>query len=270
MRVPALISPMSLGPTDPEEIIRFLLQDTPEPFPFARLIALLTFCVWMRWPDDDDVVLDAQTTAAAMVFLRERKPGNSPQIPLSFERLSQSIVHRAIYGQYWDAFEEQVGITDIVAFFMHCPEDRRPSLGKAYYFIDEGGFVSSDFTEEERKQMKRARSSLKAAWKAQARSSPLLWATQVFEDDPDLLWFAPDDVDYLEDAIAFVQSRDRLLAFFGVALFCQQKLARLLDQSVAAKIDFLTFPDVVTPVDPQLGTFDEDQMKILDKYAAPQ
>jgi hypothetical protein len=270
MRVPALISPMSLGPTDPEEIISFLLQDTPEPFPFARLIALLTLCAWMRWPDDEEIIVDAQTTAAANVFLREREKGDSPQIPISFERLCQSIVHREIYGQYCDAFEELAAVTDIVTFFMHCPEERRPSLGKAYHFIDSGGFLSSDFDEKEQKQMKRARSSLKAAWKEQARSSPLLWATQVFEDDPDLLWFAPDDVDYLEDAIAFVQSRDRLLAFFGVALFCQQKLARLLDQSVAAKIDFLTFPDVVTPVDPQLGTFDEDQMKILDKYAAPQ
>jgi len=261
---------MSLGPTDPEEIIHFLLQDTQEPFPFARLIALLTLCAWMRWPDDQDVIRDAQTTAAATVFLHERKKGNTPSIPLTFERLCDSIVDRRVTGQYWEAFEEQIGITEIVTFFMHCPEERRPSLGKAYHLISEGGLVSSDFTEEERKEMTRARSSLKAAWKEQAKSGPLLWATQVFEDDPDLPYYAPDDVDCLEDAIAFVQSKDRLLAFFGVALFCQQKLARLLDQSSAAKIDILRFPDVVTPVDPNLGTFDEDQLKILDKYAAPQ
>lgn len=261
---------MSLGPTDPEEIINFLLSSASEPFPFARAIALLTLCAWMRWPDDEDVVLDAQTTAAATIFLHERKKGNAPSIPLTPERLCDSIVDRRVTGQYWEAFEEQIGIADIVAFFMHCPEELRPSLGKAYYFIDKGGLISSDFNEEERKQLKRARSSLKASWKEQARSGPLLWATQVFEDDPELPHYAPDDADYLEDAIAFVQSRDRLLAFLGVALFCQQKITRLLDKSVVTKIGFPRFPDVVTPVDPELGTFDDDQLKILNKYVAPQ
>jgi hypothetical protein len=262
---------MSLGPTEPEEIIRFLLQDTPEPFPFARLVALLTLCAWMRWPDDEEIIIDAQTTAAANVYLYEQKRGNAPQIPISFERLCDSIVHRQIYGQYCEAFEEQVGAEDIVAFFMHCPEERRPSLGKAYHFIDEGGFISSDFTEEERKQLKRARSSLKAAWKEQAKSGPLLWSALVFEEDPDLICFAPDDVDYLEDAIAFVESKERLLRFFGVALFCQQRLSRLLEQQpLAAKIKFLSFPEIVGPVDPEIGTFDEEQLKILDRYVAPQ
>ena len=261
---------MSLGPTDPEEIIHFLLDDTPEPFPFARLIALLTLCAWMNWPDDEDVILDAQTTAAATVFLHERKKGNTPSIPLTFERLCDSIVDRRVAGQYWEALEESVGTEDIVAFFMHCPEEERPSLGKAYHFIDEGGFLSSEFNAKEQKQMKRARSSLKAAWKEQAKSGPLLWATQVFEEDPDLPLFAPDDTAYLEDAIVLVQSKERLLAFFGVALYCQQKLSRLLDKSVAAKIDFIRFPEMVAPVDPQIGTFDEEQLAILHKYAAPQ
>lgn len=261
---------MSLGPTDPEEIIQFLLSSASEPFPFARVIALLTLCAWMRWPDDEDVVLDAQTTAAATIFLHERKKGNTPSIPLTLEHLCDSIVDRRVTGQYWEAFEEQIGIADIVAFFMHCPEELRPSLGKAYYFIDKGGLISSDFDEEERKQLKRARSSLKAAWKEQARSGPLLYAAAIFDEDSDLEWYAPDDDTYLNEAIEFVQDQKRLLTFFGVALFCQRKLVRLLDKAVAEKLRFPRFPDVVTPVDPELGTFDEGQMKILAEYVAPQ
>jgi hypothetical protein len=262
---------MSLGPTDPEEIIDFLLQDNPEPFPFARLVALLTLCAWMRWPDDEDVVLDAQTVAAANVFLRERERGTSLQLPLSLERLCHSVVYREISGQYEDAFDELNDIAEIVGFFMHCPEERRPSLGKAYHFIGSGGFLPTDADDKDRRQMKRARSSLKATWKAQARSGPLLWATYHFEDDPDLPYFSPDDVDYLEDAITFAQNRDRLLTFFGVALFCQQKLGRLLEQHpLAAKIKFLTFPELVRPIVPDIVPLDEDQLKILDKYVAPQ
>lgn len=261
---------MSLGPTDPEEIIQFLLSTDSEPFPFARLIALLTFCTWMRWPDDDDVVLDAQTTAAAMVHLREVKRGNSPSIPLVLDRLCETIVDRRVTGQYWEAFEEQFGVTDIVNFFMHCPEEIQPSLGKAYHFIQEGGFLPTDADEGEEKQLTRARSTLKAAWKEQARSGPLLYAAAIFDEDSDLQWYAPDDDTYLDEAIEFVQDQKRLLTFFGVALFCQRKLVRLLDKAVAEKLRFPRFPDVVTPVDPELGIFDEGQLKILAEYVAPQ
>ena len=260
---------MSLGPTDPEQIIRLLLDETTEPYPFARLIALLTLGAWMRWPDDEDVVLDAQTTAAAMVLLHERKRGRYPSIPLKLERACACIVDRQIYGQYWEAYDEQT-VTDIVGFFMHCPEDQRPSLGKAYYFIGQGGFTSSDFVGKERKQMMRARSSLKAVWKSQARSGPLLWATLMFEDDSDAYWYAPDDIDCFAGAKTLAQSKKRLMRLFGIALFCQQKLTRLLGATGATKIKHLTFPKAVKPVAPDIETFDEEQLQILEKYAAPQ
>jgi hypothetical protein len=265
---------MSLGPTDPEEIIDFLLKETPEPFPFARLIALLTLCAWMRWPDDeDDVVFDAQTTAAAAIFLHEQQAGNTLPLPITIERLCDSVVNRRLQVQYYEAFQEEplLSIADIVGFFMHCPEERRPSLGKAYHFIESGGFLPVDFDEKTRKRMKRARSSLKAAWKAQARSGPLLWATYLFEEDPELAYYAPDDIECFEHAISFLENRERLLNFFGVALFCQLKLSRLLPQQPqVGKISFVSFPTVVKPVDPQIYTFDENQLKILSKYVAPQ
>jgi hypothetical protein len=223
----------------------------------------------MRWPDEEDVILDAQTTAAAMVLLREQKRGKNLSIPLKLERVCESIIDRRIYGQYWEAFEEQT-VTDIVTFFMHCPEQQQPSLGKAYYFISRGGLVSSDFDEKERKEMIRARSSLKAAWKSQARSGPLLWATLVLDEDTEVFWYAPDDIDCFEAANVLVQSRKRLLNLFGIALFSQQKLTRLLAATGARQVKFLTFPKIVKPVAPHIGTFDEEQLKILDGYAAPQ
>jgi hypothetical protein len=54
-------------------------------------------------------------------------------------------------------------------------------------------------------------------------------------------------------------------------LFCQLKLSRLLPQQPqVGKISFVSFPTVVKPVDPQIYTFDENQLKILSKYVAPQ
>jgi len=260
---------MSLGPTDPEEIVQFLLDSTPEPFPFARLVAFLTLCAWMRFPDDEEIVLDAQTHAAAMIYLHERKRGITSPIPLNLERTCESIVNRQIHGQYSEVFEEQLA-ADIVAFFMYCPEERQPSFGKAYHFIGAGGFAPSDVNEAEKKQFTRARSSLKAAWKLQAVSAPLLWATRAFEDDSEVFHYAPDDIDCFDDAAALVRSRERLLTLFGVALFCQQKLTKLLNMTGAAKIRYPTFPRIVKPVVPDIGTFDEKQLRILDDYAAPQ
>ncbi|MBR1231712.1 hypothetical protein [Bradyrhizobium sp. AUGA SZCCT0182] len=261
---------MLLGPTDPEEIIRFLLEDTPEPYLFARAIGLLTLCAWMRWPDDQDAVLDAQTTAAATAFLHERTKGNMPTIPLTLDRLCDSIVNRRAAGQYWEAFNEQMGITDIVSFFMHCPEEQRPSLGKAYYFIDEGGLVSAASDEEERTPLKRDRSSLKDAWKKHARSGPLLWATLVFEKDSEAFWYAPDDIHCLKKANALVQSKQRLLNLFGIALFSQERLIQLLQTTGAAPSKFPLFPTIVKPIEPDIGTFDKEQLRILDSYSAPQ
>jgi hypothetical protein len=260
---------MSLGPIDPEKIIRLLLNDSAEPYPFSRLIALLTLCAWMRWPDDPEVVLDAQTTAAAMVCLKQRKRRKSHSIPLTLERACETIVNRQIFGTYDEAFDEPSAV-DIVSFFMHCPEELQPSLGKAYHFVGHGGFVSSDFDAKERKQMIRARSSLKAAWKLQARSSPLLWAIEIFEEDNEVYCYSPDALDCFKKANALVQNRKRLLNLFGLALFCQQKMTRLLRATGATTPMFLRFPKIVQPVEPDIGTFDEDQLKILAKYAAPQ
>lgn len=261
---------MTLGPLDPETIINLLLDEKPESFSSEKLIALMTLCAWMRWPDDEEIHRDAQTTAAATILLHQKEKGDDPAIPLTIDTLARCIVQRQIYGHYWEAFEEQIGITDLVAFFMFCPEELKPSMGKAYHFIDAGGFLNGDEAKDEKNRMKRARSSLKIAWKEQARSGALLLACEIFEEDPELCFYAPDDSDYFDAAEAFLKNKNRLLSFFGVALFFQEKLKRVLGHTAASNIRFLRFPDVVKPVDPGLGSFDAGQLAILAKYAAPQ
>jgi hypothetical protein len=133
-----------LGPTDPSEIMEFILDEKHEPFPFAKLIALLTLCVWMRWPDDQEVIEDAQITAAAAVFLHEQQKGRSSVIPLRIDRLARSVVIRQVTGSYVEALPDYTHVSDLVAFFMHCPEDINPSLNKAYFFIEEGGHLPDE------------------------------------------------------------------------------------------------------------------------------
>ena len=51
---------------------------------------------------------------------------------------------RQVNGSYMEAFPEYTHVSDLVAFFMHCPEDLRPSLNKAYFFIEEGGHLPDE------------------------------------------------------------------------------------------------------------------------------
>jgi hypothetical protein len=268
----------ALGPTGPEKLIAFLLTDQKEPYPFAKLVALLTLCTWMRWPDDQELIEDAQLTAAASIYLHAKEKGKAPAIPLDLDRLARSVAMRQISGMYLEAFPERGNVVDLISFFMHCPEELKPSLNRAYDFIEKGGFISVDATKEELSSMKRARSTLKLAWKEQAIAGPLLCASQPileedsFEDDDRyfLYDYAPDDPECFDDAQRFVQSRDDLLKFFGEALYCQQKLLRLLDPDASAKLHFPKFPKIVTPIDPGFTSFDEDQLAIARTYRAPQ
>jgi hypothetical protein len=99
----------------------------------------------------------------------------------------------------------------------------------------------------------------------------LLFTSSSFGDDDNAIHeYAPDAPEYFNEAEQLVQSRERMLSFFGEALYCQQKLQRLLDPAVAAKLLFPKFPSVVTPVDPGFGAFHETQLEIIKKYRAPQ
>ena len=270
-------SKSELGPTDPDKIMAFLLADQKEPYPFAKLVALLTLCTWMRWPDDEELIEDAQITAAASIYVHEKEKGKAPAIPLDIDRLARSVASRQLSGMYLEAFLERGTVVELVSFFMHCPEELKPSLNKAYDFIEKGGFIPLDATKEDISNLKRARSTLKIAWKEQAISAPLLHASQpMFEDDSEhddeafIYDYAPDDPDCFDEAQRFVQNRDRVLKFFGEARYCQEKIQRLLDPDAAAKLHFPTFPKIVTPIDPGFGTFDEAQMAIARTYRAPQ
>jgi hypothetical protein len=260
-----------LGPTDPSEIMEFILDEKHEPFPFAKLIALLTLCAWMRWPDDQEVIEDAQITAAAAVFLHEQNKGRSPVIPLRIDRLARSVVIRQVTGSYVEAFPEYTHVMHLIAFFMHCPEDLSPSLNKAYFFIEEDGHLPDEqLTKGEIRELKRGRSALKIAWTEQAKAGPLLFAAALSENDHNISDYAPDDSEFFDEASQLVRDRNRLLNYFGMALWCQQKLIRLLGTTGARKIKFPQFPAAVKPIDPQFNTYDETQLKILSKYRAPQ
>lgn len=258
---------MNLGPTDPKQILEFLVGNKTEPYPYARVIALLTFRVWMTWPNDQDMVRNAQIMAAASVVVYERQKKRRIKLPLTIEMLCQELTHRPINGTYYEAMEPSIEpISDLVGFFMHCPEQLKPSLLKARYFIDAGGFVPDGISEKEQKEYKKSETTLKAVWREHAQSGPFVWAAYGFEDSFDLLDLVPDEIESIETSKRFLASPRRLRTFLELALYCQTKLQRVLDPA-AARFEFVKFPKSIELLDWDISTFDDVQLAIMNEYS---
>jgi hypothetical protein len=254
---------------DPEHLILTIIA--PDQNHFSRLVALMTFCAWMRWPADQDLIYSAQVAAMASIVVSEKVKGDLFETPLTVEILADALINTSLAGPFVEAFEEmEDSITEMVGFFMHCPEELRPSLLKARDFIDRGGFVPEGIEKNEQKQYKRSRSTLKVVWTDQAAAGPFLWAAYYSDENLELLDLLPDDPETIPAATAFLNNKKRILDFFGVARFCQEKLLRLLDPNAAGRIRFLSFPDSIAAVKPDIETFDDAQLVILKSYQAPQ
>lgn len=267
---------MDLGSTKPEELIKMILNSKAEPYPYARVVALLAFSVWMRWPLDPELVRIAQTIAAANVALAKKELIDISDMPLSIEILCDALINKSLAEPFANVFDESDDtIVRIIGFFMHCPEDQKPSLLKARYFIENGGFAPDEVSKDETKEFIVSSSTLKAVWKNQATSGPFMWAAYYYEDDSEtpeqkLIELAPDDPDSVHEAEALLQDRGQLTRFLGVARFCQEKLLRLLDPAASSRFQAVKFPEEIKPVIPNIGTFDEGQLTILRNYAVPQ
>ncbi len=258
------------GPNKPDEFLEFLLKPD-EPYPFAKAVALLTFRAWMCWPDDDEMISAAQIAAAASVAVYQKRNGLTVTPPLSIDILSEALVENSLPGVYADAFEDaHESISDIVGFFMHCPDELKPSLLKARYFIDQGGFAPSEIDKSELKQYKQSPTTMKAAWNAQAPAGPFVWAVHFNEEVVDILSLSPDSVEDVEMAQTIATDIPRMKRLFGIARFCQERLLNLLDAGSASRFKFVKFPDSIRPIAPDLELFDEAQRKIMESYHAPQ
>jgi hypothetical protein len=254
---------------DPEHLVLTIIA--PDQDRLSRVVALMTFCAWMRWPTEQDLIYSAQVATMASIVVGEKARGDIFEPPLTVEILADALINYSLAGPFVLAFEEmEDSITEMIGFFMHCPEELRPSLLKARDFIDKGGFVPEGIEKNEQKQYKRSLSTLKVVWATQAAAGPFLWAAHHSDENLNLLDLLPDDPETIPAATAFLKNKKRILDFFGVARFCQEKLLRLLDPNAAERIRFLSFPDSIAAVRPNIVTFDDAQLEILKSYRAPQ
>jgi hypothetical protein len=261
---------MKFSSPHPNELLKIITGDQPEKYTSQRIVALLTFLTWMRWPLEKNMWDAAHVAAAAVVLLKQSRQGKPIDSPLTREALAEALIETGNAAPFADIFPADDPIAEIVGFFMHCPEVLKPSLIKARYFIQHGGFAPDDVTDQqELKQYIRKRSTLKSVWAQKGPAGPFLWAAH--QRHVKLLNILPDTIQYgVEKADRLLKQSRVLKDFLGEARFCQEKLIRLLDLHARKRVQFLTFPPSVTPLSPKGLTFDRVQLKILRGYVSGQ
>lgn len=242
--------------------------------PADRLISLMTFSAWMRWPEDQEVLRYANVVAAANIYLYDKSNGKEPRVSPSVDDMARALVESPLAGWFSHVYETTDLLAgEIVNFFMHCPEELKPSLLKARYFIEQGGFTSEDMTDKERKESTPGSTLLKAGWSEQAIAGPFAWTAESFGEEEgieELLWIVPDDPDSIPVAEAFLADPLQIDRFFGIARFAQERLLRLLDPVSRSRFKFARFPSSIELVCPDIDYFDEVQLEIMKTYRAPQ
>jgi hypothetical protein len=261
---------------DPADAIAVITGYRKQRFPLERELAFSGFITWMLFPTRPDFVSTALVVGAANYFLNSRQAKRNA-IFRDNPYFSQEILARTLLSfpfgdalrmEFQAASNEIDNIFEIINFFMICPGERRPSLLKALYFIDAGGFISEEVDKQERKNHKRSPATLKKSWVNNILTGPFIWAAISLEREH-VLRMSPDQPSTIRGLKKLLARNDDILDFFGAAKFCQDRLWTRLDARSKSRFRFIEFPPNVVACEMELVDFDAIQMAILQDYRAP-
>jgi hypothetical protein len=133
---------------DVAQLMEILCGIQKEQYPFQRYVALFTFCAWLAWPTDSKVAALAKTVAAARVIAeisqsrlkvpKERRLDVIDQISAkafttveAAKALADPYVDTRFHTGFDIVRQHLWDVGAIVAFFVKCPIEMKPSLNKA-------------------------------------------------------------------------------------------------------------------------------------------
>lgn len=264
--------PPSFRHVDVADLITLICGYREEAFPFERPLALLTFGLWALWPNQPEIVQHGRLVGAAML-LRLAQQGalaadeqdrqarietfwNQAMRP---EEVTEALIDPPLLGPFRESVElqeDELWYASETAFFLvRCPEELHPSINKAQFFSDEGGFEN-----------KISISSMKTYWARFAVATPFMVAQEYKEVQ--LIGLPPDDPKAVLKAVKLSQSVDRLRDLFGAAKYIQGIILKRLEPSARRRVRF-TFPDAVKEHPIEIEPLEEDQIEIVRRYRAP-
>jgi hypothetical protein len=164
----------------------------------------------------------------------------------------------------WPELElnEILDMLEIIDFFMKCPSEQKPSLLKAIYFIEHGGFASDEA------DWRRSSTTLKNAWTKLGVSGPFIWSAR-FEGHESILDLSPSAPASMRRVTELLSHKQTLHDFFGVAKFCQDHLVRRLDKRSLDRFNFVEFPPNIVSLELEVDSLAQSQIDLLKNYRAP-
>lgn len=249
------------------DLIALLTGQRKEAFAFEKHIALMTFAAWLHYPNDQDVLRYAQAVAAAACYVHS---GGKSNRHATVEKLSVALIAPPLSRPIGRVSDSSVTLStaamDIVSFFLRCPSEKKPSLNKAFFFIEQGG---ADYPDE-RDGAKDARSTatLKVAWKTYASASPFLWSSAAITKMDRLFEMLPDEYRAFKHAETMLRDSKMLIKYFGVSKYVQECLLSKIDATSRRRFD-VKFPKGLLSEECALRPFAKQELELLAKYRAP-
>jgi hypothetical protein len=231
----------------------------------------------MLFPNDPAFVIASQVVGAANYYTHLKSNSRvhiARQNPFfSSTAFAKTLLTYPAVGplkENWSmAAEYDVGdIIHIIEFFLNCPIEAKPSLLKALYFIDRGGFVPDVSGLSEGDRRGRSPTTLKTNWVRQRERGPFLWAAAVSKYDF-LFDISPEERSSIRKIERFLSRPNAVHEYFGIARFCQERLYDRLDSRSKSHFRFIKFPATVASVEMELQGFNPAQMNLLRQYRAP-
>jgi hypothetical protein len=162
--------------------------------------------------------------------------------------------------------------SSITAFIVRCPLELKPSVNKAVFFIDEGGYSDAydivNYKDDRAKPYKASHQTLRRGWISSATSSPFVVAAHRL-NMTSIIELAPDYDDSIPQSRRLLGNTTKLRRFFGLARFIQEQLLKRLDKSSRKRFKFCQFPDNISPYEIKPHPFDSRQLGIIGGYEAP-
>jgi hypothetical protein len=231
----------------------------------------------MLFPNDRGLVSTARVVGAANYYshlssksrvqLARRNPFFSPS---AFAKTLLSYPGIGTPKENWNfAADYELGdIIDIIQFLLICPAEENPSLLKALYFIERGGFVPDIAGQSEKDRRGRSPSTLKTNWVRQAERGPFLWAAAGSEYEI-LFDIPPEQQSSIRKIERFLSRPKAVHEYFGIARFCQERLYGRLDSRSKSRFRFVKLPKNVASLEIELPTLSASQISLLRQYRAP-
>jgi hypothetical protein len=256
-----------------------------ERFSFERLVAAMTFSAWLHFPLDPDMVEFGRLMAAANV-IRALKNGFLKLSPVTSRKKIDSIFRSVITADVvcrlllkgpaggfedWPAYNSKdiCSASGISNFLVQCPPDLKPSLNKAFFFIDERGYPGPASV-----------STTKKLWAEFAPVVPFASAAYFFElarlqqgidmfPRISLFRLPPDGDKSVDDATTLMYRTDDLRDYFSVCRFIQEKMLAVIGSQAQSRVPFVIFPKAIKPKPVEIHPLKPDQIDIVKRYRAP-